>query len=138
MNLKGEKSRNSTIQKQKQPRNVKLEKKESLGSGHNSKKHQILAERFQKRERFFEETHDRGSKMFQRHNKTFLHKIIIRFNCNGKDSIRGKYRKVWIATFFLLQAKVCSSFVCNKNDKFKPKGLRRRTWISFWWSDNES
>ena len=29
MNLKGEKSRNSTIQKQKQPRNVKLEKKKN-------------------------------------------------------------------------------------------------------------
>ena len=58
---------------------------------------------FENRERFFEVTHDRRSKMFERHNKTFLHKVIIRFNCNGKNSIRGRYRKVWILSSDFLQ-----------------------------------
>ena len=33
--------------------------------------------------------------------------------------------------FELQQFFVCGNFVTDENDKFKPKGFRRRTWISF-------
>ena len=49
----------------------------------------------------------------------------------GENTGRFELQHFFDCNIFWLQVKVCSSFVCNKNDKFKPKGLRRRTWISF-------
>ena len=70
-----------------------------------------------------------------------LHTLCNMFNHNLHASFRNtiftKIKSHQFATIFSFTMLVFATiFVCNKNDKFKLE--RNRTWISFWWSDNES